>query len=435
MAYELLNKDVPVLEFGYDESNHRVSGVNHVVNPDYAPPSLVSVGGEILDEDVAYWWDHRGLPASRDQLDRIFQTLGVDDVNVLVEHNMGLSLTDRYWVRPVGSDLSWEDVNFFDNDFSDDLGRLTLVPSLSQAAADEAIDLMSPNSSVGGNVPKKWMIGEGGTRWLVKAGNKNARQDVYNELVATELYRAALDPSEYVSYTLIVDGDAEFCACPNFLEHDEEFVPACDLLRKHADEPNFGTLGSVLAALGESGLDPEYLRQCLSKQFSLDFLMANADRHTGNFGLIRDCTTLEYKRFAPIFDTGFSLWCDVYSLSSPVSYEYRPRPFIGRPSESADRQLRLFDNYRWLPEVDLLAWKDKAIEILSRSQLSDRRIQAIGLGIDGNIHRFERHIDRMAELFPSHAPEWIQAAVHDEHFNAPQVFIGEDVRGDTPIER
>lgn len=46
----------------------------------------------------------------------------------------------------------------------------------------------------------------------------------------------------------------------------------------------------------------------------LDFIMANEDRHLGNFGVIRDVESLQWVAICPIFDTGRSLnnkyWLD-----------------------------------------------------------------------------------------------------------------------------
>lgn len=36
----------------------------------------------------------------------------------------GLSLTDHYWMQPIDKELHWTDINFFENDFSDNLGDL-----------------------------------------------------------------------------------------------------------------------------------------------------------------------------------------------------------------------------------------------------------------------------------------------------------------------
>ena len=334
--------------------------------------------------------------------------LGVDDTSELLEKNFALSLSDRYWVRPAGSDLHWAHVNFFDNDFTDELGRLTLSPSDSQSglALDDG-DLMSPNSSVLGNVPKKWVIWDG-ERWLVKAATRSFGQDVFNEAVACALYSRLMEPGEYVSYRLVESANGEtFCACPNMLGPDEELVAASDLLRKHRGDRDYGSYPCVLRALGESGLDEGYLAGRMSKLFSCDFLMANADRHTGNFGLIRNARTLEYTGFAPTFDTGFSLWCDKWRLHHPSDYLYRPRPFVGRPSESPEQQLRLFDDYRWFPlDADLERWIDQAGQILSSDPLlAEARVEAIVAGMRQNVAMLERHVGRMSRLFPDHAPK------------------------------
>ena len=42
----------------------------------------------------------------------------------------------------------------------------------------------------------------------------------------------------------------------------------------------------------------------IDKTIIVDFLMANFDRHTRNFGLIRDAEELDGYRIAPLFDHG-----------------------------------------------------------------------------------------------------------------------------------
>ncbi|MFT0899086.1 hypothetical protein [Candidatus Methanoprimaticola sp. MG2] len=45
----------------------------------------------------------------------------------------------------------------------------------------------------------------------------------------------------------------------------------------------------------------------LDRMMVLDYLIANGDRHTNNFGVIRDVGTLEWMGPAPIYDSGSSL--------------------------------------------------------------------------------------------------------------------------------
>lgn len=40
----------------------------------------------------------------------------------LMLSSYGLSLTDHYWMQQIGEELYWKDLNFFENDFSDELG-------------------------------------------------------------------------------------------------------------------------------------------------------------------------------------------------------------------------------------------------------------------------------------------------------------------------
>lgn len=49
----------------------------------------------------------------------------------------------------------------------------------------------------------------------------------------------------------------------------------------------------------------------------VDFLMANFDRHTHNFGLIRDAEELDGCRIAPLFDHG----CGFYSRATTTELE------------------------------------------------------------------------------------------------------------------
>lgn len=38
--------------------------------------------------------------------------------------NLGLSLTDHYWVNPFGMDFTWNDANLFTNNFQDSVGGM-----------------------------------------------------------------------------------------------------------------------------------------------------------------------------------------------------------------------------------------------------------------------------------------------------------------------
>lgn len=78
----------------------------------------------------------------------------------------GLSLSDHYWIKPVGENLKWDDINFFDNSFSDDVGN-ALFGVHPECEGD--IDYISPCSASDGWLKKKWKIinGERIRNWFL----------------------------------------------------------------------------------------------------------------------------------------------------------------------------------------------------------------------------------------------------------------------------
>ena len=63
--------------------------------------------------------------------------------------NLGLSLTDYFWVKPIDSNLKWEDVNLFQNPFQNEWQ----VEKFSENEGDN-IDIYNPNSSLQGQLEK-----------------------------------------------------------------------------------------------------------------------------------------------------------------------------------------------------------------------------------------------------------------------------------------
>lgn len=136
---------------------------------------------------------------------------------MLAEKSFGLSLSDRYWLNDEDDAASWNAVNFFDNDFADDLGFLTLGQDSAGSSPDapdyRTVNLSSPNGTLGGDLLKKWKI-MNGERVLLKSGVGAFNQEPYNEVAATALHRRLMEPGEFTPYTLFEDGRRVYSACP-----------------------------------------------------------------------------------------------------------------------------------------------------------------------------------------------------------------------------
>ena len=72
------------------------------------------------DNWIIKWWEERSIPVTRDHIKELLSKIGCSAPMYLAK-NLGLSLNDYYWIKPADSDLTWEKVNLFDNDFKENL--------------------------------------------------------------------------------------------------------------------------------------------------------------------------------------------------------------------------------------------------------------------------------------------------------------------------
>ncbi|MFQ9179584.1 MAG: hypothetical protein ACLR3C_06445 [Eggerthella lenta] len=112
----------------------------------------------------------------------------------------------------------------------------------------------------------------------------------------------------------------------------------------------------------------------MSKMIVADHLMANFDRHTHNFGLMREVETLDRYRVAPCSttDAGFTAARPRTSWSMGAtcgSHPFRPYP---------SQQLALVDNLSWYDSSSLDGFLDDIADVLSlNAQLDERFIEAV----------------------------------------------------------
>jgi hypothetical protein len=253
------------------------------------------------------WWSGRRIPASREGVKALLWSLKDDVMNEpqinnldhLAEKAMGLSLSDQYWIRP-NEGVKWDDVNFFTNPFSDDIGRLLTTGDWN------AGDLLSPDNTSDGVVKKRWKI-INNMRCLIKGGysavgyiGAQPRREVF----ASKLAKVLMLPHSkkyVVPYHIATYDDEQFSVCPNFVTPRTEYVQFNQLVSGQKFKSYDEGFNYCRAYYGENAY-------VMDVMFILDYLVLNEDRHTGNFGMIRDVSTGDFVEPAPIFDTGSSLF-------------------------------------------------------------------------------------------------------------------------------
>lgn len=256
------------------------------------------------------WLVRRGIPATRQGLQAdLAETTPME----LMLSNLGLSLTDNYWLKPLDTDYSWEDVNLYQNDFRD---RFSLDIRDTWEAAKEQALLMSrtnfiPSASLQGDLKKKWLIDENGIRFLVKGNYSDGCIQSLSEVLATEIHRRQ-GKFPYTTYRLLSISSAgkmiTGCCCENFTQENREFVSAYDIVGTAAKQNDMNYFEHYLKLCAEAGMDADYMRDFLDYQILADFVLTNTDRHLNNFGILRNPVTLRWLEPAPIFDSGNSMF-------------------------------------------------------------------------------------------------------------------------------
>lgn len=416
-TYVLMHGNVETVRFSYDLEAHAVEKVLAVPNAAHAPLTVFARGGRVSAFALNRWWHERGLLASRHQLRALEGHPETRSTLTLAERTWCLSLSDHYWVNDEERPLNWDDINFFDNDFSHDLN---LVPVLHAAPRGSTLlarttTLMPHDEPASVEQRKKWVI-SGGKRMFIKAGGSPFNQAAYNEVIATRLYRRLLREDDYVPYSLYRDDLGTYCASPMMLADGEELIPLYDLIRCRRRPDDLGRAAYLLARLRSAGalgtlstprrelnLVMSLLRErgihqpeeFLSKMFTCDFILANDDRHFCNFGAIRDAATLRFKRLAPIYDTGMCLWCRAEKLETFSDFHYATKPFRPKGMRPTD-QLALFNHYDWFDESALEGFADEAKAILNRNPLMPPgRNALVHLGIVRNIECLVNRVRRL----------------------------------------
>lgn len=332
MKYTLMHKNHRTLDLEIDNDSSSIISAGNVYCAERIPIGISVKDGKPELQELKAWWSHRSIPISRSGIGKALETMRINTTSELLTKCMGLSLSDSYWVRPESSDLVWENINFFDNDFSDDVGNILF----GEKPASDSINMMSPDCSSDGWLKKKWKIIDG-KRCLVKGGS-NFFQEPFNEVIASRIAdRLGLN---HVTYSIGFEGrnQSPVCICEDFANGSTELIPA-------------SAVNKALPVVRDESKYEHFVRCCeflkiphttksLDEMLTLDFIIANQDRHMGNFGVLRNVDTLEYIGFAPIFDCGTSLRYDTPSIYIDTDLNVESQPF----ASFHDEQIKLVSN-------------------------------------------------------------------------------------------
>ncbi len=303
----LMHRDDPICAITIDAVSGAILRVGKPTDPELLP-----LGGNIDAVTLKKWWQRRAVPVSQGKIQRILEQLGIATPQEYLVKNLGLSLTDHYWIKPLDMELGWADINLFTNDFRDPVGDMQFGVEALQALPAGAF---SPSSSVQGELRKKWIIADR-KRCLIKGNHGGNSQESLNEVLATLIHNKQ-GKQPFVSYSTIkMENDGQiYCVCESFTSDGIELVPAIDVVCSKKKDNAISMYEHFIAVSVAHGLKEETVRSFLEYQILTDFVLTNTDRHLNNFGVLRDTKTLQFIAMAPIFDSGNSMFWQNPNLS------------------------------------------------------------------------------------------------------------------------
>ena len=364
----LMHKCTPAVELTLDNETGFIRKIGDVFAPEHLPVGVGMKKGVVDRAALNAWWTDRSIPASRSGVREAMETLQITDTKMLLIRCFGLSLSDQYWIRPENSELTWEKINFFDNDFSDDIGDVLFGAD----RKPDPLNFSSPDSTSDGNLKKRWKIIDG-KRCLVKGGSNPYRQQPLNEVIASEIMRRLNIP--HVPYTPTWNRGAPYSICEDFISGKTELVPAWRIIQTKKQPSSRSLYQHFVDCADELGIPN--VREFLDRMIVLDYIIANEDRHLNNFGAIRNAETLEWIGMAPVYDSGS---CLGYDKSLPMmrdGSEVVCKPF----KKHHEEQLKLVYSFDWIDFSALSGVGDMITEILSdenaKDYLEENRIRVI----------------------------------------------------------
>ena len=115
MKLILINKNNPVLRAEYSKEYQCFTNILSIYNIKHAP--LVINKNLNYLENLNNWLQSRLIPKTRKNLKRLLARLNVSTTEELLNKAYGLSLSDQYWLKEEANEVTWDDINFFTNDF------------------------------------------------------------------------------------------------------------------------------------------------------------------------------------------------------------------------------------------------------------------------------------------------------------------------------
>ena len=379
MKYTLMHKNIVVADLELDRETGYILKIEKVTHPQHLPVGVLIKKGVPDRAALNEWWIDRSIPASRSGVRKALEMMNLPNTKVLLTRCFGLSLSDQYCIKPQSRDISWESVNFFDHDFSEDIGDVLWGKPLDK----DDFDYHSPDNTSDGCLKKRWKIIDG-KRCLLKSGSAPFLQQPFNEVIASVVMDRLNIP--HIPYMVVFDDDGEpYSICEDFVTRDTELVSAWRVMQTMKKDNSTSVYQHYLNCCEMLGVKD--IVHAMDQMIVVDYIIANEDRHQNNFGLVRDANTLEWLSPAPVFDSGSSLGYDKLPGQILSGKNVECKPF----KKTHEEQLKLVSSFDWVDFQALTGLNEDIRKVFENAEeyIDETRINAIISSVENRIEQVQ----------------------------------------------
>ena len=321
------------------------------------------LGNAELDS-IKRWWMNRAIPANRETIHSLINRFEVASREDYLAKNLALSVTDTYWICPIDSSLTYDDINFFKlREYNEGI-----IPYHNSSSYD-------PNASLGGQMDKYWDL-NGNVPVLVKESYRYFGQQSINEVFASNVYALQNNDIAFVRYDCEDTEDGgKRCRCRAFTSGDIELVSAYEITCSEKTSNNKSDYDSYIDLCVSNGIDKDLIREFMDYQTAMDFIISNTDEHLYNFGVLRDANSMKLLGPAPIFDSGNSMfYADL--MKRPFTRTEMLEREVTSFYKKEEKLLKQIKN-KMLVKMDLLPSPEETEDFYSKNGIPESRARII----------------------------------------------------------
>ena len=285
LIYTLINKETPLCDFIIEgEGELELCKVIKEYN-----------SRPFWCDDIDSWCANRSSAKHRSHVNKILEMCGGKTKSGFIALTHCLSLTDTLWVKSNHEDVSWKQVNLYENNFDEVVSKLSFDGN---GLFGIRMSTTSPELTTDGAYDKCWLNEKDGIH-LIKTGSDGARNtglEPYGEVLASQVFEKIYNSTESagsVKYSLRKYDGRVVSDCKIFTNQDFGYKPVSLFLKSGV---KYG-LPETLEIYRNFNCEDAFRRMIVA-----DCITLNCDRHFGNFGFLVNNQTFERTILNPCFD-------------------------------------------------------------------------------------------------------------------------------------